>query len=59
MHHVRTPQVVNVGPAQAARKANALLRRVWSAQDLLEELGYKISPPDQTPEPLAAATISR
>jgi hypothetical protein len=59
MHHVRTPQVVNVGPAQAARKANALQRRVWEAEDLLESLGYTVQPPESTPEPLAACTISR
>lgn len=59
MAYVRTPQNVNVLPAQAARRANVLLRKVMAAQELLESLGYTVEPPAEVHENLAAATINR
>ena len=59
MTYIRTPQKVNVLPAQAARRANVLLRKVWAAQQLLESLGYTVEPPVEVHEDLAAATINR
>lgn len=59
MEYLRTPQRINVAPAQAARKANVLLRRVIAAQQLLEGYGYTVLPPEQIHADLAAATISR
>lgn len=58
MHHVRTPQTINVAPATAARKANATLRRVQAAQALLESYGYRVEPPAEVHDDLAAATIN-
>lgn len=59
MHYVRTPQRINVAPATAARKANAVLRRVIAARELLESLGYTVEPPTEVHESLAAATMDR
>lgn len=59
MEYIRTPQKVNVAPAVAARKANALVRRAVAAQELLEHLGCTIQWPAEPHPSIAAATIRR
>jgi hypothetical protein len=59
LNYTRAPQRVNVAPAQAARKANALLRRALEAQRLLEGLGCSVTWPPEPHEDIAAATIKR
>jgi len=59
MAYIRTPQNVNVLPAQRARAANVLLRKVMAARELLESYGYNVEPPTEVHADLAAATINR